>query len=246
VDDLRLGAVLRAIRHRRGWRQRDLAEAVGVHRSMVSRVERGHADDHTIRAIRDLAASLDIRIELVPRWRGADLERLINAGHARLHEQVARLFAGLVGWVAAPEVSFSIFGERGIVDLLAWHEASGALLVVELKTDIVDVNELIGTIDRKRRLAPRIGQERGWAPAAVGSWVVVTDSSTNRRRVEAHRTLLRSAFPADGRTVSAWLRQPSGSISGLSFLSAAHGGHGKRSAESIHRVRRASEPTSRA
>lgn len=208
---------------------------------MVSRVERGHVDDHTVRAIRDLAAALDIRIDLVPRWRGADLERLISAGHARLHEQVAGYFAGLDGWIAAPEVSFSIFGERGAVDLLAWYEATRTLLVIELKTDIVDINELIGTVDRKRRLAPRIGEERGWVPAVVGCWMIVTATSTNRRRVEAHRAVLRSAFPADGRSVAHWLRQPSTPINGLSFWSDAHGGHRKRTAESIHRVRRASE-----
>jgi transcriptional regulator with XRE-family HTH domain len=242
VDDLRLGAVFRAIRHRRGWRQRDLAEAVGVHRSMVSRIERGHADDHALRTIRELAAALDIRIDLVPRWRGADLERLINSGHARLHEQVARHFAALDGWEAVPEVSFSIFGERGVVDVMAWHRVSRTLLVVELKTDIVDINELIGTLDRKRRLAPRIGHERGWVPAAVGCWLIVSATSTNRRRVDAHRTVLRSALPADGRSVARWLRQPIGPMQGLSFWPAAHGGHPRRTAESIHRVRRRSGP----
>lgn len=209
---------------------------------MVSRIERGHADDHAVRTIRELAAALDIRIDLVPRWRGADLERLINSGHARLHEQVARQFAAMDGWEAVPEVSFSIFGERGVVDVMAWHAVSRTVLVVELKTAIVDVNELIGTLDRKRRLAPRIAQERGWAPTAVGCWVIVSASSTNRRRVDAYRTVLRSVLPADGRSVARWLRQPSGPMNGLSFWSDAHGGHPKRAAESIHRVGRPSLP----
>ena len=44
----------------------------------------------------------------------------------------------------APEVSFSIYGERGVIDILAWHPGRRALLIIELKTDIVDVNELVG------------------------------------------------------------------------------------------------------
>jgi hypothetical protein len=72
-----------------------------------------------------------------------------------MYEAVARRFGRLPGWVLIPEASFSIFGERGIVDILMWHAAVGALAIVELKTAIVDVQELIGTMDRKRRRASR-------------------------------------------------------------------------------------------
>ena len=59
-------------------------------------------------------------------------------------------------------MSFSIGRERGVIDSLAVHAASRASLVIELKTEIVDVNELIATFDRKARLAQRIATERGW------------------------------------------------------------------------------------
>jgi transcriptional regulator with XRE-family HTH domain len=242
VDDQRVGAVLRKVRLRRGWRQADLADAVGVHRSMVSRVERGHLGDHTFGAIRAMAAALDVRLDLVPRWRGGDLERLLNAGHSQMHEQLATYLVGLVGWQALPEVSFSVYGERGIVDILCWHASRRAVLVVEIKTDIVDINELLGTLDRKRRLAPRIAAERGWDPLTVGVWLTVAESSTNRRRVEAHRTVLRAALPMDGRAVQSWLREPSSSMAGLSFWSGAHWAHVDRRVTTIRRVRRSSAP----
>jgi hypothetical protein len=192
---------------------------------MVSRIERGHVGDHTLDMIRLMAAALDVRIDLIPRWRGGDLDRMLNSGHARLHEELARLFASLPGWQASPEVSFSYFGERGIVDILAWHAMRQAVLVVEIKTDIADINELMGTLDRKRRLARPIARERGLEPVVVGSWVVVAGSSTNRRRVEAHRAVLRAAFPMDGRSISTWLRDPKIEMAGLSFWSGAHGAH---------------------
>ena len=85
-----------------------------------------------------------MRVELVARWRGGDLDRMVNARHAALHEAVALLFARHSGWTTAPEVSFSIYGERGAIDVLAWHAARRALLVVELKSEIVDVQGMLG------------------------------------------------------------------------------------------------------
>ncbi len=51
------------------------------------------------------------------------------------------------------------------IDILAWHAASRSLLVIELKTELVDVQETVGTLDRKRRLAAQVAAERGWKPA---------------------------------------------------------------------------------
>src|SRR4051794_253417 len=85
----------------------------------------------------------------------------------------------------------NIRGERGVIDILAWHASSQTLLVIELKTEIVDVNDLMGKADKKRRLAALIGRDRGWKPRSVGLWVIVADSKTNRRRVQSHATTLR-------------------------------------------------------
>ena len=40
------------------------------------------------------------------RGSGADLDRLLGAGHSAMHEELARLFAGLPDWVSLPEVTF--------------------------------------------------------------------------------------------------------------------------------------------
>jgi hypothetical protein len=120
----------------------------------------------------------------------------------------------------AAEVSFAIYGERGIIDLLAWHESTSSLAVIELKTAIVDVDELIGTLDRKRRLAAQIAASRGWAAGSVSAWLIVGDSSTNRRRVADHRTLLTSALPRDGRSLAPLFLHPErGPGSGIAFWS---------------------------
>ena len=135
-----------------------------------------------------------------------------------MHERMAVLWRGLPNWEATPEVSFSIYGERGIIDWLAWHGATRTALITELKSQLVDVQELVGTNDRRVRLARTIARERGWDAAVVASWIVLEDSRTNRRHLAQHQTFLRAAFPSDGRAIGRWLRDPTGPIHCLSFL----------------------------
>jgi transcriptional regulator with XRE-family HTH domain len=238
VSDARLASAIRALRIRRGWRQEDLASRAEVSRSFVSVVERGHVETISIHSLRRVCAALDVRLDLVPRWRGGDLDRLLNARHAAMHESFGGFLRSQPGWDCAPEVSFSIYGERGVIDILAWHEASRALLVIELKTEIVDPQEIAGTLDRKRRLAPVIARDRGWDARLVGTWLVIAEGSTNRRRVEAHRTLFSSALPHDARMFRGWLRSPSLPADGLMFWSYASRSSASRALVTPRRVRR--------
>jgi transcriptional regulator with XRE-family HTH domain len=219
MTDQRFGAVVRFLRIRRGWRQADLAARAGVSQSTVSRIERGHLATLTLDAIRAVASVLDMRVDVIGRWRGGDLDRLLGLGHSAMHESVARHLETRAGWRFASEVSFSNFGERGVIDLIAWHGPTRSLLVIELKTEFVDMNELIGTLDRKQRNAAQIARERGWLvdPSSVSVWVIVADTSTNRQRAIDHRTMLGAAYPRDGRSMRGWLREPAGAIRCLSF-----------------------------
>ena len=136
-----------------------------------------------------------------------------------MHEEMARRFTLLPAWLTQPEVSFAFYGERGVIDVLAFHPGRNALLVIELKTELVDVQALIGTVDRYLRLARKIAGERGWVARSVSGWVVLRDTMTNRRHVAAHAGVLRIAFPHDGMMMRRWLREPAGSLRALSFLS---------------------------
>jgi transcriptional regulator with XRE-family HTH domain len=236
--DLRgVSAAFRAVRLHKGWRQIDVARAAGVARSTVSRAETTKIRTLHYHTIEQIADALEIRLDIRPRWRGGELDRLLNAGHSALHESMAGILHG-AGWLFRPEVSFSIYGERGIIDTLAFHPASDMLLVIELKTAIIDVQGLIGSVDRYERLAPRIAAGQGWRPRLTSCWVVVMDSATNRRRVAAHASVLRAAFPTDGRSIRPWLMDPTAPLRCLSFLAAGHiGGRA--------RVRRVRNPADR-
>ena len=211
MDDQRLGTLLRAVRIRRRLRQEDVAAAAGVDRSWVSRIERGHLGEVSIGRLRAIAGVLEVGLEIVPSWRGGEVARVVNERHSRLHELFAAHLASTPGWEFATEVSFSSWGERGVIDILAWHAARRVLLVVELKTEIPDPAGLIAQVDRYRRLASGIGRERGWHSMSVAAWVLLAESDMNRRQLARHRVMLRNAFPLDGRTLRRWLRDPGGS-----------------------------------
>jgi transcriptional regulator with XRE-family HTH domain len=218
MEDLRFGSTVRAARLKRSWRQVDVAERAGVSQIVVSRIERGQIPDMTLRLLRQVAAALEIRLELLPRGRGAELDRLLSERHSALHESVAKALAhDFPEWVMASEVSFSIWGERGVIDLLLWHPERRALLIIELKTELVDVGGLLSTMDRRRRLTAQIVKGRGWYPRVVSTWVIMAASRTNARRIADHRTVLRTAFPSSAREIRRWLRDPSGPVAALSM-----------------------------
>jgi len=239
MDDARVGRSIRAVRIRKGWRQEELAEAASTSQDAVSRLERGLLGGMTVGTIRAIGQAAGVMVDLTPRWQGGELDRLLGGRHSALHEAVAARFAQLPGWTAVPEVTFSIYGERGAIDVLAWHAATRTLLVIELKTEIVDVQELLGVLDRKRRLAPKIAAERGWVPRSVAVWMILAEGRTNRRRVEAHRAVLRAALPSDGRMMRTWLDAPAGEVAALSFWPR---NDGVRTAGRLDPVRRVRPP----
>jgi transcriptional regulator with XRE-family HTH domain len=219
MDDTRVGSVLLLLRKRKAWRQADVARVSGVSRATISRLERGQFESVSIGSLRRVAKALSMRIDLTPLWHAGELDRLLDAGHAALVAAVVERLRDAHGWLVQPEVSFSIWGERGSIDILAFHPITGVLLVIEVKTKLTDLQATLSTFDRKRRLAVQIAQERGWKAASVSSWLVMADTHTNRRRVAANAVVLRSALPADGRTMHRWLTGPSGSIHAMSFVS---------------------------
>jgi len=149
------------------------------------------------------------------------------------------------GWEVRPEVSFNHWGERGVVDLVAWHAAERVLLLVELKTELVDVNDLLAVTDRRRRLAAVIAAPFGWAPHVVGQWVVLAEGRTNRRRLADHQAVLRAAFPTDGRSIRGWLAKPEEAMSALWFLTDSDQGGVRRRRAPQLRVRTSRPSTAR-
>jgi transcriptional regulator with XRE-family HTH domain len=211
--------VLRLLRRRRGLRQIDVARAARVSQSFVSLIERGHLGRSSVDDIRALFGVVDARFETSVSWRGAGLDRLLDERHAALTGAEADRLRRR-GWALDLEVTFNEFGERGSIDVLATRQREAAALVVEIKTELVSIEETLRRLDVKARLLPAIVAARhGWRPRHVGRLLVILDTATARRRVGANATALGAALPARSALVRQWLRQPTGGLAGLIFSS---------------------------
>ena len=172
--------------------------------------------------IRSLFAPLEARVPLAPRWKGAELERLIDEDHSALVAEVARRLE-VLDWAAEIEVTYSEYGERGSIDVLGIRPAQRAVVVIEVKTDVASSEAIGRKVDEKARLAPAIVAVRhGWTPRHVGRVLVMPDSMRLRRLVERHEVIERM-FPTGAVRVRRWLRHPVGNLSGLWFLSESRG-----------------------
>ena len=219
MDDLRIGRVARALRLRLGLRQGDVAAQAGCSQSEVSLLERGRVSGMSLRRLRAFFAAFDAELVVFVRWRGGSLDRLLDARHATLAELTTRRLEAS-GWVVAPEVTYSVYGERGSIDLLAWHPGTRTLLVIELKTEVASIEETLRRHDQKVRLAPGVARERfGWEPAVVARLIVLPEDRTARRRVEQHRSVFRRAYPLGNAAIRRWLDAPGGASGGILFLS---------------------------
>lgn len=216
MNDAELGGIVRALRHRRGWRQTDLAAKAGVSASVLGLLERGHADALSVRGIRRIGSALDLRLGWDAGYRGAELARLRDADHARLAEWLTRRLEKF-GWIVVPEASFNHFGDRGRIDLLASHPATGALVMVEVKTVIAEIQDLLGGLDTKARNAPAVARTLSWRGGRAVPFLVVADTTTNRRRLATHARLF-ARLTVRGRGAVAWIRRPEGAPSGLLLL----------------------------
>ena len=214
MDDRRLGMAVRARRHQRGWRLIDLAASAGVGPGVCGLLERGRVAKLSVRTARAIAGALDLPLGWDIGWQRQELDRLLDADHSALAAQIVRELES-AAWSTRSEVSFNHFGDRGRIDILAWHPPTRILLVIEIKTALVDAQDLLGGLDVKARVAPVALREIGWQqPVAVVPVIVLADGSTVRRQIQRLEPLL-SRYGLRGRETSAWLRRPAVGPSGL-------------------------------
>lgn len=218
-DDDRMGRLLVAIRRKSHLSQRALAIAAGVPREDVMHIEAGDVGRVPLDRTRRVFVAAGGRTHLATWWNGAAADRILDERHAALVERAVGVFQRR-GWTTAVEVSFSEYGERGSVDVLAADQRHLAVAVGEIKSDLGSLEETNRRLDVKGRLAPVIAQRQfGWRPKVVGKILIVPEASTIRRIVAAHALTMASAYSTQGRAVRERIRDPSRSMSGLWFLS---------------------------
>ena len=237
MDGLRFGRQFRPLRVRARRRQIDVAARAGLSRSLISAIDRGELSGVTVGAVTRAAAALGADVDLRLRFRGEHLDRLLDEDHARIVDVVVHRLKHY-GWTVEVEASFSIWGERGSVDVLAFRASSGSLLVVEVKSAVSDSQDTLHRLDRKTRLASQLAEGRGWWVRTVSRLLVIGDSDTSRRRITRLAATYDAALPDRGGTVRRWLRTPENAISGLLFVAYDSHGNPNRGLGGRERVRR--------
>jgi hypothetical protein len=176
----------------------------------------------TVGTLRGVSKAMQMPAIVRLGWLGPEVDRLRDRTHAAMVERVGAELESF-GWQVTPEYSFGHFGERGSVDVLAWQADTKTLLVVETKSRIYDLQDTLSTLDRKRRLLPRLVRDSfGWEPEHVGVLLVMPETRGHRRLVERHAITFRSAFPDRQIEARRWLERPSRDLRGLWFLNNLH------------------------
>jgi transcriptional regulator with XRE-family HTH domain len=220
----RIGRQVRALRKRRRWRQQDLANRLGCSRELISRIENNRLDNIPAgklhRCVEELGGYL--RVDVI--WQGERLPRLMDARHAALQNRFVQVLEA-AGWKVRVEVSFNHYGDRGRIDVLAWHAATGELAVVEIKPSLGDAQDTLGRLDVKARVARVLTGELGWTARCVIPALVLAEGTTQHRHVSEHDALFRR-YSLRGRGALAWLRHPDGSTpSGVLLFLESPGSH---------------------
>jgi hypothetical protein len=126
------------------------------------------------------------------------------------------------------EATYSEWGERGSIDILAIQPGARAALVVEVKTELGSAEAVGRKLDEKARLAAGIVERtEGWRPAVVGRALALPERGALRRTLKA-TPALRRMLPDDARTIRGWLRAPTGPVAVVWFLPDISHGDRKR------------------
>lgn len=88
LDVIRFGRAVRALRHRQRLRQVDVAERAEVSDSLISLIEHGRIAAIPFGTLHKLARALGADLELIVRWRGEALDRLLDEAHAEIVDAV--------------------------------------------------------------------------------------------------------------------------------------------------------------
>lgn len=207
MQHIAVGRLLRMVRIRREWRQSDVAARAGISASVVARHERGMIN--SLAMLDRHASALDLRLDLRLLGRSGHLVRMADEEHVAIVESIAD-WLRRSGFQVEAEASFSEWGERGRIDLLAYDPRTRTVIIVEVKTLLLDLQELLGSLDVRERLVAVIARRRGWSVERRITMLAVAASAANRRVVRSHsalfqpftvRRLGQPGFDAPGRTL---------------------------------------------
>jgi transcriptional regulator with XRE-family HTH domain len=205
---LRIGTIVRDGRDQMGLSMSGLADRVGVSRQMIAAVECGQANptlDVLVRLLDGLGLKVDITVQglvVIGGPPSRDVAHAICSGYVQRRLEAA-------GWKTAREVRIEEGRYVGWIDLLAFHEPTGVLLVIEIKTRIDDLGSIERSLDWYLRAAVRAARRYEWRPRHVRGWLVALATDEVETRIRENRSAFEVAFPARASEMTAVITDPS-------------------------------------
>lgn len=200
---------LRYARLAKRWTLRELAERAGVAVASAQAAESGRA--MSLETYARLAVALGRRPELsLPSRVGRHVEPL-RAGRDTVHAAMGELEARQLsshGFAIAIDEPYQHYQFAGRADVIAWDLETRALLHVENKSDLPDLQDLAGSYNAKRAYLPAaIAQRlnldpRGWA--SVTHALVVLWSSDVLHVLRLRSATFAALCPSPSDPFAAW------------------------------------------
>lgn len=203
-----VGLLVRETRVSIGWTQLELAARARVSQTAISRLERGLRAGLGLDDLQRVAGAMGGRFHV-------DLRAPFLLDRVRQRDRVHATCIGYVvrrlrraGWFAESEVEIGGSAGPGWIDVLAWHPASGVLLVVEIKTDLRDFGRLQRTLSWYESRAWLAARRLGWTPRRLQGAAIMLDTATVADGLRANRELANQAFPVRASALDALVRHP--------------------------------------
>jgi hypothetical protein len=174
--------------------------------STVWRVEAGELPGVTVATAGRLLGELGILVEFrSPYVARSHLQR--DAAHARCSAYVRRRLEAS-GWRVAHEVEVGSARSRGFIDILASHRDSGVAMVIEIKTELVDLGEVQRTLGWYERESWAETRRLGWKQRGVVGVVARLATEVNEGAIQENRVLLQQWCPTRARQLNEWMSRP--------------------------------------
>jgi transcriptional regulator with XRE-family HTH domain len=194
-----IGSSIKAMRLDMGWTEREFAARLRTNQAAVQRLEAGrqrHIDSRLATAALHL---LGIRVTIDSNTPGrAARHEQQDAVHARCVGFVARQLTQR-GWEVRSEVEIGEGRYRGWIDLLGYRASDGAILVIEVKTQIDDFGRILRSLGWYVRSSRDAARSLGWRPRMVVTALIALATVETDARLAANLDLIRNDLPGPRR-----------------------------------------------